>query len=146
MAISEMMVLTPNMLVTFDRMPKTSFSTPGWVTETASTCRKICFNLPKGSLFGNPAHPGVSLEKKVGQSNFTKRTHRRRTWTVQSYSPGGDNVHAHPIHASLDPPESTTKWHLDCFSCFCTAHGRESLHFTMGRHFPSKWTLSHREI
>jgi len=29
-----------------------------------------------------------------GQSNLTKRQHRRSTRTVQSYSPGGANVHA----------------------------------------------------
>jgi len=28
-----------------------------------------------------------------GQSNLTKRPHRRRTRTVQSYWPGGANVH-----------------------------------------------------
>jgi len=41
-----------------------------------------------------------------GQSNLTKRPRRRRTWTVQSYSPGDANVHPHLIHASLNPPES----------------------------------------
>jgi len=33
---------------------------------------------------------------------LTERPHRRRTWTVQSYSPANANVHPHPIHASLD--------------------------------------------
>jgi len=28
------------------------------------------------------------------------------------------------------------KWHLNRFGNFCTAHGRESLYFTMGRPFP----------
>jgi len=28
------------------------------------------------------------------------------------------------------------KWHVDQFSCFCTAHSRESLYFTMGSPFP----------
>jgi len=27
------------------------------------------------------------------------------------------------------------KWHLDLFSCFCTAHGRQSLYFTTGHPF-----------
>jgi len=43
----------------------------------------------------------------TGQNNLTKRPHRRRTWTVQSYSPGGVSVHPHVIRASLHPPEST---------------------------------------
>ena len=33
---------------------------------------------------------------------------------------------------------SPTKWHLDRFSPFCTAHNRESLYFTMGCHAHSK--------
>jgi len=44
-----------------------------------------------------------------GQSNVTKRPHCRRTWTVQSYSPGCANVHLHVTHAYLGSPESTTK-------------------------------------
>jgi len=32
-------------------------------------------------------------------------------------------------------PSPNTKWHLDWFSRFCTAHGRETLYFTMGRPF-----------
>jgi len=34
-----------------------------------------------------------------GQSNLTKRLHCRHTWTVQSCSPGGANVHSHLICA-----------------------------------------------
>ena len=41
-----------------------------------------------------------------GQSNLTKRPHRRRIWTVQTYLPGGTNVHLYLMHASLDPLES----------------------------------------
>jgi len=41
-----------------------------------------------------------------GQNNLTKRPHRRRTWTVQSYSPCGANVHPHLTHASLGPSKS----------------------------------------
>jgi len=33
---------------------------------------------------------------------------------------------------------SHPKYHLNRFSCFCTAHGRRSLYLTMGRPFPSK--------
>jgi len=33
---------------------------------------------------------------------------------------------------------SPTKWHLDRFSPFCTAHNREFLYFTMGCHPHSK--------
>jgi len=44
-----------------------------------------------------------------GRSNWTKRPHRRGTWTVQLRSPGGANEHSHLTHASLDPPESTSQ-------------------------------------
>ena len=47
-------------------------------------------------------------------------------------------MHPHLIRASLDPPESKPKRHLDMFSSFCTAHGRQSLCFTVGRPFPLK--------
>jgi len=57
---------------------------------------------------------------------------------VQSYSPGCANVHPHLICASLDPPESITKWNLHRFSHFCTAHSRKSVYFTMGHSFPLK--------
>jgi len=33
----------------------------------------------------------------------------RRTWTVQTYSPDGANVHLHLIHASLSPHESASQ-------------------------------------
>jgi len=36
--------------------------------------------------------------------NFDERPHHRRTWTVQSYSLGGANVHPYLTHASLSPP------------------------------------------
>ena len=53
----------------------------------------------------------VSLKAPVNitsdQSNLTKRPHRRRTWTIQWYLPGGITVHTHLIHASLSPPGST---------------------------------------
>jgi len=32
------------------------------------------------------------------------------------------HLDSHPIHGSLSPPESSTKWHLDLFSHFCKAH------------------------
>ena len=44
-----------------------------------------------------------------GQSNLRKMQHRRRTWTIQSYSPSCANVHSHLTHAFLNPPESTTQ-------------------------------------
>ena len=72
------------------------------------------------------------------QNNLTKRPHCRCTWTVQSYSPGGANVHFHLIHASLDPPEPQPKRHLDQFNHFYAAHGSKSLYFTKERPFPLK--------
>ena len=38
-------------------------------------------------------------------------------------------------------PSPNPKRHLDRSSRFCTAHGRASLYFTMGRSFPSKLPL-----
>jgi len=46
---------------------------------------------------------------------------------MQSYSAGCANVHGFLGHQS---PHS--KRHLDWFDRFCTVHGREFLHFTMG--------------
>jgi len=74
--------------------------------------------------------------KTSGQNNLTKRPHRRRTWTVQSYSPSGANVHPDQLHASLDHSSPHPKRHLDRHSRFCTAHGRVAVYFTMGRPFP----------
>jgi len=40
------------------------------------------------------------------------------------------------ICGSLVHPTQQPKQYLDRFSRFCTAHGRESLYFAMGAHFP----------
>jgi len=66
------------------------------------------------ALYWVPSTSQLWLSQKMyrtsGQSNMTKRPHRRRTWTVQSYSPGDANVHPpHVTHASLGLPRSTTK-------------------------------------
>jgi len=52
------------------------------------------------------------------------------------------------IHGSSGRQECVLKWHLDRFRCFCAAHGKESLYFTLTAPFPSKlhlcmgrWTL-----
>jgi len=42
--------------------------------------------------------------------------------------------------ASIDARRVELSW-VDRFSRFCTAHGRASLYFTMGRPFPSKLSL-----
>jgi len=60
------------------------------------------------------------------------RLHRRRTWTVQSYSPGCVNLRhcdSNLIHTSLDLLESTSQTASWC-SHFCTVHGTASLYFT----------------
>ena len=44
-----------------------------------------------------------------GPSNLTKRPHRCRPWTIQSYSSGCDNVPPHVTHTSFGPSESTTQ-------------------------------------
>ena len=45
-------------------------------------------------------------------------------------------MHYHLTHASLDHKSPNPKQHLDQFSRFCTAHGRVSRYFIMGRPFP----------
>ena len=57
-----------------------------------------------------------------GESNLTKRPHCRRTWTIQSHSPGCTNVLT--IQNML--PWTHPQLHIHRFSYFCTAHGRES--------------------
>jgi len=140
-----------------------------------------------------------------GQSKLAERSHRRRTWTVRSYSRGGANVHPHLVHPTRHPHRAylvalsilTTghvlavqgrplfalnialhvfgsrlhqirdslghphsKRHLDRFSRFCTAHGRQPLYCTTGRHFSSSklplfmeiwtpyntWILAHTRV
>jgi len=52
-------------------------------------------------------------------------------------------LHPHPIHDYMAHSRPKPKWHLDRFSCFCTAHCRVSQCFTMGRSFPLKIAPSH---
>jgi len=72
--------------------------------------------------------------------------HRRRTWTVQSYSPGGANVH--PIWPMLPWAHSSPypKRHLNRFIRFCTAHGRQAPFFAIGRLFPLKIAPSYGDL
>jgi len=42
-----------------------------------------------------------------------------RIWMVQSYSPGGANVHHHVMHASLAHLSPQPKWHRKWFGRFC---------------------------
>jgi len=62
-------------------------------------------------LLTAPSPHGVTS----GQSNSTKRPHRRRIWTVQSYSQGGANVYPHLMHPQ-------PKGHLGRFSRLGWAH------------------------
>jgi len=61
-----------------------------------------------------------------GQSNLTKRPHRRRTLTVQSYLPGCANMHPRS-HMLRWPTESTTQTASRLVQYFFTAHGEVSL-------------------
>jgi len=54
-------------------------------------------------------HQNRKRQRTSDPSNLTKRAHRRRTWTIQSYSQGCANVHHHLTHASLNPSESTSQ-------------------------------------
>ena len=42
-------------------------------------------------------------------NNLTNRLHCRCTWIIQACSQGGANVHPDLMHASMDPPKSTTQ-------------------------------------
>ena len=61
-------------------------------------------------LFITLASVGLATGRaSVENMSFDIRPHRRRTWTGQSYSPGGANMHTHLIHASLLQAESTSQ-------------------------------------
>jgi len=83
----------------------------------------------------------------IGDNKWSKefdiKPHRCSRRTVQSYSPGCANVPSHGVcthlanmielvfpsaHQSPQP-----KRQIDRFTHFCTAHGRKSLYFIMGR-------------
>ena len=49
-------------------------------------------------------------------------------------------------HASLSPTEAMPQRHLLRFSCFCTAHGRQSLYFTVGLPFPLQNPIHIRDL
>jgi len=57
----------------------------------------------------NTSQPLLRAKYQSGQSNLTKRPHRRCTLTVQSYLSGCATVHPCLIHASYDQPESTLR-------------------------------------
>jgi len=70
------------------------------------------------NAFQSARHPKVPLRE-------ASAPHLMRGWT----------------HSTQHP-----KQYLDRFSRFCTAHGRESLYFTMGRHSPLKIAASHGDL
>jgi len=57
----------------------------------------------------------------------------RRTWTVESHSPGGVNVHPCLIHARLAHPSPQSNRHLDRFSRF--------LHSSLQTSYILQWPL-----
>ena len=60
-----------------------------------------------------------------GQSNLTERPHRRRMWTVQSYSPDCANMNPDLVHGSLGPPKSTSQTTSRSVQPFLQADGRD---------------------
>ena len=84
------------------------------------------------------AHPAGPRKKAVkrlwwcggGQSDLTKRLHCHCTWMVQSYLPGGANVHMNLRRASMGQLSPHLKWHLNQLSHFHTAHSTESQYST----------------
>jgi len=69
-------------------------------------CRADALPDAKQTVQGTEGNHYIIIMIIITISESTKRPHRRRTWTVQLYSPGGANIH--PTHASLDPFESTS--------------------------------------
>jgi len=69
----------------------------------------------------------ITLIITRGHSTLTQRPRRCHIWTVQSYLPGGTNVH--PIYYMLPwaHPSPQRRRHLDRFSHFCRAHNRDIL-------------------
>ena len=59
-------------------------------------------------IIGNLVVSVMTIIITSGQSDLTKRPHRRHTWTVQLYSPVGAHTHPHLIHAFMAHPDSTT--------------------------------------
>jgi len=56
----------------------------------------------------------------------------------QNFPPTRAHPGIHLTHGSLGQLSPYPKRHLDRFSRFCTAHGRQFLYFTMDRPFPLK--------
>ena len=67
---------------------------------TSELSQRMCVKLRTHGLPW-PVRPAYLISDTVlsvisstsGQSNLTKRPHRRRMWTLQWYSPGGASVH-----------------------------------------------------
>jgi len=60
-------------------------------------------------------------KRRSGQSNWTKRSHRRRTQTVQPYLPGYANGYTHQNRASLGSPKFITQTASRSVQPFCRA-------------------------
>jgi len=82
-------------------------------------------NKPQGKNMMSASATQGSHNNTSGQSNLIKRPHRRCTWTVISYSPGGANVQ--PIKYMLPRTHLSPlpKQHLDRFSRFCRIHNHD---------------------
>jgi len=71
----------------------------------------------------------IRLRERAYNNKWSKqfhvRLHRRRTWTVQSYSPGFATAHNHLIMSPWAHPSPHPKQHIDRFSRLCRAHDRD---------------------
>jgi len=84
-----------------------------------------------------------------GQSNFTKMAAslpHMDVSTVFARLRQRSSVHPHLTHATLGPVESIHQTASRSVQTFCTAHGRRSLYFAMGRPFspqncPCEWWI-----
>jgi len=67
----------------------------------------------------------ILVLKTTGRSNFTKRPHRRRTWTFNRICQVAPTCTSQCNNAFLDQPQSTSE------TASRSAHGRRFLYFTM---------------
>jgi len=70
----------------------------------------------------------------------------RRTWTVQSYSPGCANVYTHVTHACLGPPESTTQTASRLVKPFLHCSRQRVAALYNGPHVPPKIAPCHGNL
>jgi len=77
-------------------------------------------------IFARLSSTSLDVKYNKWSKKLDKKPHRRRTWTIQSHSPGCANVHPSSNICFFRPtPSPYSKRHLDRFSRFCRAYDRD---------------------